>query len=206
MPRAGSIVKGRNCGRSAGNAYKLQMEARNTIGRLYAAWKRGGKKPREFETLLKDAGYRVSRSTLNCWSRFIDKGREPVLRTRKAGHKRLLDAKEDKILTGYILRQNTLGIPVSVQSVLRFARNRLGKKLSPTTARSFLKRNYLSLHTFRPQTVVPCTKLAVYYRNWLKEQHKFGTLRLSKDRIGSLDFTYTSHRTARPLTFSGTDR
>ena len=58
------------------SAAKYSVDTRNTIGRLYAAWTGDKKKPRDFEDLLKKAGFCVTRQSLNNWRRAVEEGRD----------------------------------------------------------------------------------------------------------------------------------
>ena len=184
------------------NAYALSVDARNVIGRLYAAWKRAHKKPKDFEALLIDAGYQMTRRSLNNWNQAVVDDKEPVSVPQNAGRPRLLSDKGERVVTGYVLHQNDAGTRVTDRNVQRFVQRRMKRKISITSVRKILSRNMITSRTPMVNKVVRKIKLARIYQRWLRDPTNRGSLNVRRDLIGSLDFTYTNHRTTRVRTYA----
>jgi len=202
MSQAGANSNGKERANNIKDACALSVDARNLIGNMYAEWKREEKKPKDFEAFLLGSGYRASRRTLNSWNRAIVEGREPVIISKNVGRPRLLDKQKEEIVVGHVLDKNGRGMQVFEQGVRGFVRDRLRRKISADTTRRILAGNGISLHKCRPEKDVPTVELGEIYRKWIMDQRKAGTLKLRRSLIGSLDFTYTNHRTTQFRTFA----
>jgi len=183
-------------------ASEIPVDARNAIGKLYAAWIRLGKKPSEFEELLDEAGYSISRPSLNRWRTAIESGHLAVNVPQNPGPIRILDDKKEHMVVGHVIKKNEEGDQVTIFSTNQFIKNNFGTSLSPTSIRRLFAGNRISLHLGREKQVLPKKYLAEEYRRWVVLMRKMGVLRVHKSKIGSMDFTYTNHRTARRRSYS----
>ena len=181
------------------------VDTRNTIGRLYAAWSKDGKKPRYFEDLLKKAGYRVNRPSLNNWRSAVVKGGDPVGRYKNCGRKSLLSTELHRVVVGSVLAENARGEVVSARSVAQLADDKVGVKMSEESARLLIRRSGFSSRLARRSTSGMETdigKLGEMYSKWLREAHASGFLQLHPSKIGSIDFTFTRQTTTRWKTYA----
>ena len=128
--------------------------------------------------------------------------RDHVTSSHKGDALRTLKQKQERLVVGHVLSQNDQGLQVTTNVVRKFSRISLGKNISATTARRILARNHISQHHGRQQKINKSADLAKIYRKWIKEYKQNGSLLIDKSRIGSLDFTYISHKTTRPKTYS----
>ena len=104
MPRGRAIIKGNARSILAKDAYAMTLEAKIDVGRLFSAWKRGGKKAKDFEALLLEAGYRVSRRTLNYWHNAVMSGRDPVKVPKNVGRPHKLTSVMERMVVGYVMQ------------------------------------------------------------------------------------------------------
>ena len=125
-------------------ASSYSVDARNTIGKLYAAWIDQNKKTSDFLSLISQAGYRITRQSLNNWRRSIVSGRDPVGHYQNCGRKSKLTPELSCVLVGSVLEKNDEGKIVTSRSVARMAEDQMGVKMSDETARVFLRRSGIS--------------------------------------------------------------
>ena len=119
---------------SVNKASSYSVDTRNTIGKLFAAWIEQKKKTGDFLALLDQAGFRITRQSLNNWRRSIVSGRDPVGHYQKCGRKSMLTPELSSVLVGAVLKENSEGRIVSSRRVTQLAMDEIGVKMSHETA------------------------------------------------------------------------
>jgi hypothetical protein len=157
--------------------------------RIYELYRRGG-------IIRRDQTFRTWAAN----ARIIASARRSL---KKRGRRPALEQWEIRILLGYILELRTKYVAVNKTMLCDFVMDKFGKTVSTRTISRILE-----MHGFRVRTskvLVNASprrvdELAKIYLNWIFAQRANGNLHLEPSRIGSVDCTYTSHRTHRVTT------
>ena len=176
----------------------IDPEQRVVIRKLYMAWRVLEWKQTDFETLLETAGYNIPRRTLNDWLHAVECPDAPTTNPQKRGPKPLLDENLSDIVVGHCLDKISSHGPVHLETVVRFAKEQLGVSLSSSTASRFLEEHGFSKRVAKHSRIgtnYDHMELARMYSKWLTDRRADGLFDVPLSRLGSIDFTYTGHRT-----------
>ena len=180
---------------------------RNALGKLFAAWRRLEKPPREFFELVETAGYSIGQATLRSWRASVEKGTTPVGEYENAGRRALLSPEQKQALVGHVLEGNDKGEVATPADTVLYARNQFGVGISTATARRTLKENGLSLRVAKRAAgglATDTEKLARICKKWLLKVRELGLIPDDPSLLGSVDFTFCRHTTGKVRTYGMT--
>ena len=161
-------------------------------------------KTSEILSILEDAGYSVTKSTLNRWLALLEKGESILSSDKKAGAQRLLRPDQLVVLVGYVLSENIAKKIVSRSSVLASVKAHFDISPDLTTIGKWLREAGFSVRTGKRTYTSAKNKnvsLEEMLATWIRSQRLTGNF---NDLFGHIDFTYTSHRVIILSTYSPT--
>ena len=124
---------------------------------------------------------------------------------KKAGRPAALTEDEQEIAAGWVLSQNQDGVEVHGTDFVAFVTEVFDVEISQQSALNYLAAAGFSSRVTRHMTSgyqVDTESLARVLWEWIRERRRAGDFRHERSNIGSIDFTYTSHRTERTHTFA----
>jgi len=166
-------------------------------------------KTREFEELLKEAGYDIPKSTLYGWSRTIETTEALAINPGRGPHLAALDGEKGQIVLGYCFAENLAGRVVSLSSTVQFIQAKLHVSLSEATVSRFFAENDVSSKVAQMKsagTSANFEEMAKFYSSWISQQNRDGLIPQDLGLFGSIDFTYTKHSGEVIKTYSMTGR
>lgn len=172
------------------------------LARLYIAMKRRGISRKNYLDGLHESGVDVSSRTIDRWVYHVQNEIEVISTSKESGKNSLLDRDQLDVASGFVLSENIRGASVHVQDYQRFVKDIFQVGLSDSTVRNYLKGDGFSYRTLNNKGKSFCINseaLSKELWNWIQEQD-FTTIRKIRQRLASIDFTFTSHRTEK---FSG---
>ena len=117
----------------------------------------------------------------------------------------MLDDEQLELVIGFILHQNGINDTVSSTTVQNWIKTNLKVNLSSTTILRLLKTNGFSYRTMQNKKDgfnVTNSSLAAVFLAWIEEFRPMIFRGVDHKNICSIDFTFTSHRTAASKTFA----
>ena len=153
--------------------------------------------------MYREAGVSRSNRVFRKWKReanFLGAGQVKRL---KRGRPPTLQDWQTQVLLGGILFLNKNNRFVDRQMVWEFATKTMRIKVHPKTISTMLR-----VHGFgnrvaqvsEKDEMLPAKDLASMYHSWITAQRTNGNLDKPLSQIGSIDCTYTQHRTYKPRT------
>jgi len=185
----------------AQTSVEIDAEVKTAFAKQYLAWKARGQKKADFLLFLSESGYSVPESSLTRWVAGVKQQGTALPQNTGAGRPRALSEEEIRLVVGYVLGRNSKKQEVHLDTVQKFIRDFFNTDVSLRTVL-----NYLSLHGFSSRVAkgssagfqLDMTTLAHIAHQWLQSS----PLRCPRSLLCSLDFTFTSHRTDRRLTYA----
>ena len=184
---------------------ELDPGERTAICRIYAAWRATGHKPADFEVVLVAAGYSIPRRTLNHWAHTITHPAKTPGPSRKRGRPAALQPEQADISIGHCLKLLEENKIVQLTTLREYVWDEFCVSLSPSMACRLFHEYGLGSRTVQLYSCGTGTKTSVLadtYANWIRTQRDAGFLTLPRSKIGSIDFTFTKHRTTRLKTYA----
>jgi transposase len=183
-------------------AAKIDTAARVAIARLGASLLSLGVSRATLDRAIADAGYRVTRRTLDHYMQRVRQGESVFATEEKRGRLPLLDAEQVASVVGMVLWKNSRGIKVSREVVQTWIRDFLGIKMSISNVGRLLGIwgfVYKSAGHANKETVLPDDELVNIAFDFLKHIKTEG---LIDPEFYNLDFTYSKHRADDSRTYS----
>ena len=175
----------------------LSPDQRELIARLAEVQQAQGISRERFRLCLENAGYGVSKASLDRWVNSVTSSGYALSADKASGARPLLDEDEREVAAGWILVQNDSNVLVSLSSFAAFCKTSLGVTLSRQSAHNYLTNAGFSYKVASSKTRgygVDAETLARTMLDWVHERRRDGDL---TTLLVSLDFTYTGHRTDR---------
>ena len=188
------------------SAALLDNSEKTLIARLCIALKSYGITQQLFLKILNDIDVDVDTRTMDRWKHNINNGIDVISTEKNSGRISLLDREQLDVAAGFVLSQNIHGKPVHVIDYQKFVKDSIGVELSDSTARSYLKADgfsYKSMKNKGKSFSVDTNALTRDLWNWVQKQD-FTTVHTYRQRLASIDFTFTSHRTEKISGFAVT--
>lgn len=183
---------------------KLSVDERELIARLTEFVQAQGLSRELFRVCLANAGYEVSKASLDRWVNSVVSSGYALSTDKASGAHPLLDEDEREIAAGWVLAQNDSNILVSLKSFADFCKTSFGVTLSTQSAHNYLTTAGFTYKVASSKTrgyTIDVDTLALMMFNWVHERRRDGDL---TKLLVSLDFTYTGHRTDRRSGFAPT--
>jgi len=160
-----------------------------------------------FKDILSEAGYDIQLSTVR--GRISGVRRDGVATSGKASHGRPRSLTEEqlRLLVGYVCDQNSLNEEFHILTAQSFVSTKFGVGLSRSCVYSILRPAVFSSMAAQTSTSglkLNSDELCSIARKWLDEHREMGLLETPRNKLRSIDFTFTGHRTDRRTSFSPT--
>lgn len=168
---------------------------------LYKALKPHGIGRAVFLECLQSTGYSVSGSQLDRWVARLDTTGQAIIPEKKSGAPPSLTREQKDAISGWILNENAFGRIVSLTAYRDYALGHFHVELSAGTASNYLSEDGFAYRLVQQKGKsfdVDVAKLRRDLWNWVQLQN----FRVRKDRLASIDFTFTGHRTERRSGFA----
>ena len=183
---------------------ELSVVERELIARVTGFLQEQGLSRELFRACLENAGYKVSKASLDRWVNSVASSGCALSTDKASGARPLLDEDEREIAAGWVLAQNDSNILVSLKSFADFCKTSFGVALSTQSAHNYLTSAGFTYKVASSKTrgyTIDVDTLALMMFNWAHERRRDGDL---TKLLVSLDFTYTGHRTDRRSGFAPT--
>jgi transposase len=188
-------------------AAQISDDVKTAIARVYLATPKSTMRRVDFLETWRRAGYGFSKSQLHAWVARIDAGGAAVSTTKATGAEAALSREQRDIIGGWVLACNHDGTAVHLADYCRFASTRLGRQLSDRTASNYLADDGFSYRVSQSKAkgfVVDVEKQRTQLLQWVQAQRRDDVFDAPRDRLASIDFTFTGHRTERRSSFATT--
>lgn len=159
----------------------------------------------DYRKSLKNLGIDVPKSTLNDWISKCKEQGAAVSLVKAAGRPAALEEDEIRVFCGYVLYQNENNEEVHLEDAQTFLLDTFGKKLALSTIFGYLEECGFSSKTTQNKTsgyFLSGEKQADLMFEWLSQMRKGPFFDVKDEDIGSMDFTFTGHRSDRRITYS----
>lgn len=186
------------------SAADIPDEFKTTLARLYKALHENGVARSLFVACLKTAGQSVSPSQLDRWVARLGTLNSVIKEEKESGAIPHLDREQRNVSSGWVLHENETGSIVSIASFYDFILKYFQIKLSNPSISRYLNEDGFTcrlIHKKGKSFVVNIEALCKKLWDWVIIQD-FRARRIHRDRLASIDFTFTGHRTERRTTFA----
>ena len=153
--------------------------------------------------VMRESGYVPSLRTVRRHKIRASSGEDIFSSEKASGRPPTLDEAEREICAGFVLAQNLAHKDVHLADYIRFVSKSFDVKLSRTTALRYLKLTGFSSRIvkskasgYKLDSAAECKMML----NWVSARRK--QFKLSRDKMASIDFTYTGHRTDHRVSYS----
>ena len=168
------------------------------LRRVQAKWHPSKKYPPNFS----DAGYDIPQSTLRTWEARLRSHLPAVDYTTIQGRPKALSEEQEKLLVGHAVHMNSRKLEFHGKTAAAFLDQHFGLHVTPRTASTYLTdagfSSRLAMTRAKGYTKT-VDELALEITDWISDRRKERTF---AGLCASVDFTFTSHRTARQRTYS----
>lgn len=180
---------------------EIDAEVKTAFAKQYLAWKARGWKKADFIMFLSEAGYSIPVSSLTRWVAGVKQQGNALSQMNGAGRPRTLSEEETHLLVGYVLDRNSKKQEVHLETVQKFISDNFDTNV---TLRTVL--NYLTAQGFTSRVAkgrdggvqLDLTNLSQIAFQWLLTS----PIHCPTNLLCSLDFTFTSHRTDRRVSYA----
>jgi transposase len=186
------------------NTVKMTKDTRNTLANVYVALKNDGMKPNKIREIFSNAGYPVPATTIQTWLSTMKSQRVALKEQSNAGRPFALSVEQENLVVGYVLDKNHKREQCTLRAVAAFAKHQFGFTVSNATIQRTLCGLGFSSQTMKLKArgfTKTNEQLGQEVLDWVMEMRKTKKL---KGLFGSIDFTFTSHRTDVHKTYSAT--
>lgn len=183
-------------------ATELSPDQRELMARLTEPLQAQGIPRDLFRACLDNAGYQVSKASLDRWVCSLASSGRALSTTKASGARPALDEDEREVAAGWVLVQNDSNILVSLNSFADFCKTSFGVTISTQSAHNYLTNAGFSYKVASSKArgyQVDVDTLVRTMFDWVCERRRDGDL---TKLLVSLDFTYTGHRTNRRSGFA----
>jgi transposase len=183
------------------STHDYSVDARRVVASVARTYKDEGKTWADVDAFLSKATPGIPVRTARAWVSALRRGEDPFKDEKDGGRPQVLTDEQLRILVGWILFETDREEIVKLRDATAFLNDKLGLEVVEETVRLRLGPMGIKVKPARLKAVkkkLP-KKLLPIYKEWILEmRRKYG----NKTVFISLDFTYTSHRTARPSTLA----
>ena len=162
---------------------------------------------KKFRQVLAAAGYQVKESTFRTWIREFEATGCVGVPQKGSGAVSLLNSNQKAVMAGWVLTCNKTGTSVHLADYVTACLTIFEVEISEPTAARYLQQTGFSCHAVQLKATGFTLDQDVLERmlwDWVVKCRTDGFFAVPKSRIGSIDFTFTSHRKDQKTTFSPT--
>ena len=178
---------------------------RTAFGSLGAAWVDRGWSITGFNDFLGEAGYTIPLSTTRGWVAAVRRSGSAVSENYGQGRPTSLTEEQTRLLVGFVCDKNSKYEEVHISTAQSFITTQLGVELSTSCVYTNLRQAGFSSRVAKTCSSgfkLDTRSLCFIAEQWLDEHRASGLLDTPRNRLCSIDFTFTGHRTDRRTTFS----
>jgi hypothetical protein len=176
-------------------------EVRTTLAALGTAWKARGNKLADFHKLLEEAGYPVPMPTLRDWRHSNLQHGSVGSSDKQSGRPAALTDDQQRLLIGYVLAMNDANTEVHRVTARTFLRSEFGIDMTEQAVGNYLRAAGFTCRVMQSKTAgykLDRNHLCQLMHHWLLMTN----LGVPLDKLCSIDFTFTGHRTDRRTTYA----
>ena len=176
----------------------MSADVKICIAKISNELRNEGMKRSKILSILKNAGYEISKSTYHNHMTAISTGRSPLSNNKRTGAAPCLSDEERKISAGYVFSKNSQNLQVNLKDYVSFAKESFDVDLSKATAHNYLHGDGFASRRMATKAAgykYSSRKLEDMVWEWVTKMKENGMLHTPRSRLCSLDFTYTGHRT-----------
>ena len=180
---------------------EIHVEVRTAFAKQYIAWKARGLKKADFLAFLSESGYTITERTLSRWVAGVKQQGTAVSQTVGGNRERALSEEETRMIVGFVIDRNLHKLIVHLDTVQTFIHDYFHKEVSLSTVHNYLHANGISSRVTvgRSDSLqLDFMELAQIAFQWLQTS----PLHCPRSLLCSVDFTFTSHRTDRVLSYA----
>ena len=183
------------------STHDYSVDARRVIASVAKELRADGSTWEQVFTFLSKAAPGVSGETVRKWVGALNSGKDPFKDEKNAGRPEILLDEHVRIVVGFIISECDRGEIVKLEDAHRFLLDKLKVDVVDETLRLRLPPMgvRIKLARFKLKGKKPLSVMVAEYKEFVhivRQFHAQGFL------LVSLDFTYTSHRTAAPTTLA----
>lgn len=183
---------------AADGAVALDVAVREKLGEWYSKWRAGGHACKKFLAFFEGCGLVLMERTLRRWKATYESTGHALSVDKKSGKKPGLMEWQKRIMVGFICDQNEKNVPVHIRTVKDFLAGKLSVPLKKSAVQRYIVESGFSKRKLKTKTKgykVDTISLARKGLDWLLHQHLHHVLNYPRDKLCSVDFTFTGHRT-----------
>lgn len=182
-------------------AADISDSTKTFLASLFVVLEAEGKTMGEFVKNCSDAGLAFSKSSLSAWVARIKRGHSAISPTKLTGGSAALERGERDVLAGWVLHQNSFGKSVHISNVIEFVDKQFDVRLSTGTVSAYLSEDGFTYRVVKKKSssfVVDLSVMRTDLWKWVQSVN----FDIPHDKIVSIDFTFTGHRTERQSSFA----
>ena len=183
------------------SAVVMTNELKEVLPRLFLSLEEKGINQKTYLECLSSSGIEVPQPTFSHWVSLTREGRSVISHDKATGREKILDYDEQRIFVGWACDCNDEGISVNLNSAREFIEQYFGTTLSDASIYRYLQSNGFASHKMktRPAGYIVSRKTLVNDTfEWLKTI----SVDIPRDRVCSIDFTFTRHNTRDEHSYS----
>lgn len=186
------------------SAAVISDDIKTHLAQLYILERGQGTKRKDFVNKHALSGLVFSERQLDRWVARINNGDTAISIEKQSGLYTILHREKRDIVCGWVLNQNELGIAVHLESYCDFCEAQFRIKLTHMTASNYLREDGFSYRTMQKKGASFVIDVAEMRQGLWKfvEKQIFPLKPLKPERICSIDFTFTGHRTEKRSGFA----
>jgi len=180
---------------------EISTEVKTAFASQYLAWKARGLNKDDFLSFLSEAGYSVPYRSLARWVNAVKHSGAVVSQNCAAGRPRCLSEEETHLVVGYVLDRNSKKEEVHLETVRKFISDEFDIELSLRTVLNYLTAQGFSSRVAKQRSggiQLDLSHLTQIALEWLQTS----PLHCPRSLLCSVDFTFTSHRTDRRVSYA----
>lgn len=183
---------------------KYTREVRQALARIGGELEQRGWSRPDISQLFSDADYPLPDSTLARYLLHDRQGSTPVADKGGGGRPRSLDQEEAKLLIGWAVKKYVDDQQCTPRDALEFLSNKLNVVCDEETVRNYFRDAGLTPKAMKKKAkkaAMTMDEITDMVRDFIYSERRIGNLRYNQ-LFATVDFTYTSHRTTRFVSWS----
>ena len=180
---------------------ELSAEVKIAFGKQYLAWKARGWKRGDFLQFLSEAGFKIPARSINRWANAVSELGAVVPKNCVAGRPQILSDEQTHIVVGFILDKNSRKEEIHLNTVQMFIHDYFHLDVTIQTVFNYVTHQGFSSRVANESSggiQLDTSELSHIALKWIKSS----LIHCPTSLLCSVDFTFTSHRTDRRVTYA----
>ena len=180
---------------------ELHAEVRTALAKQFIAWKARGWKKEDFLVFLSEAGFDIPMRTLTRWCSNVKQQGTAVTQNYGGNRERILSEEETQVVSGFVLDKFSRKEEVHLDTIQSFIYDCFNTEISLSTVHRYLEEQGFSSRVAKGRTggvQLDLAQMVQIAHEWLTTS----PIHCLRYPLCSVDFTYTSHRTDRRVSYS----